>query len=285
MCIIAVVPSAKVITKETLKRCWDNNPHGGGFTYTDGKKVKVYKEMSDFKAYYEAFLEVRELFPQSTIICHFRISTHGEINEANCHPFKVNESLSFCHNGVIRNSTYSDLWSDTAMFNKEILQLLPKDFLSSPAIVSLVKEYIGMGSKLAFLSWDNKTTIVNEEAGKWDNGVWFSNSGYKEASYYDAGGVRMSGNSGTYYGGYKGSGLWSGAEVNTKKSKAEKKAKAVSINDRIGSKGKPTSPEQVSLIDYNSKCVFCSSDLRGYYEKANLCCNSCSDKYENEWAL
>ncbi len=39
MCIIAAIPQGQQITKGTLKRCWENNPHGGGFMYSDGSKV------------------------------------------------------------------------------------------------------------------------------------------------------------------------------------------------------------------------------------------------------
>lgn len=198
MCIIALIPSGKQITKQTLKTCWENNTHGGGFCYTNGKSVETHKEMSSFKRFYNDFVYARQNFPQSTFIVHFRISTHGKINEDNCHPFKVNNKIAFAHNGIIHNSTKSEHYSDTVMFNEEVLKTLPSYFLFNPTMHKLIQAYIGSGSKLAFLTHDNKHIIINEQAGVWDDGVWFSNQGYQRSKYLDYGGTNVGWNN--FYG-------------------------------------------------------------------------------------
>jgi glutamine amidotransferase len=301
MCIIASIPSQSIIEKSTLKRCWENNPHGGGFMYTDGKKVQVVKEMSSFKRYWKEFLRLREEFPQSTFVCHFRISTHGKINEDNCHPFLVNDKLGFVHNGIIRNAPISSDYSDTYMFNETILKNLPNNFQSNLAIMSLVREYIGSGSKLCFLSNDNKVTYVNKEAGQFDNnGVWFSNGGYKEFKYYDAGGTKV-----THY---NNSG-W--VTQNSKQSSmgfASAVIPNVSQNAKVGSKFKDINWDKKLKTDkldndvvvvakssyadrydyqksYEQKCGFCDKALKGYVENQNGFCFSCEDRYSREWSL
>jgi len=305
MCIIASIKSNQQISKETLKRCWDNNPHGGGFMFTTGSKVETFKEMTSFKRYYRAFCEKRTAYPHSNFVCHFRISTHGKINETNCHPFNVNNKLGFVHNGIIRNSTVSPDYSDTYMFNEEILKQLPDNFTSNQAILDLLKEYIGSGSKLCFLASDNSITYVNHEAGQTDeNGVWFSNGGYKETKYYDAGGTRV-GTYGqswgggwadkTYYGSntkkdshkssYKQSSMGFASSVipNVSKDSFESRIKTDTKIDRevvVVAHGRST-----DKYSYEDTCGFCDTSLTSYTEKTNGYCFKCEDKYTQEWSL
>jgi predicted glutamine amidotransferase len=299
MCIIASIKSNQQISKSTLKRCWNNNPHGGGFMFTDGKKIHVYKEMSSFKRYYNTFLEKRQQYPESNFVCHFRISTHGKINDTNCHPFKVNDKLGFVHNGIIRNAPVSAEYSDTYMFNVTILQTLPSNFTSNVAMLTLIKEYIGSGSKLCFLSADNKLTYVNESAGQYDeNGVWFSNGGYKEVKYYDAGGVRVGSYGQTWGNDYKPSntnshvkqssiGFASAVIPNVANNKnVGSKVNNINWNERLKSDTKVES----DVFTYFSKsyeecCCFCDKNLSTYTEKNNGVCFHCEDRYSKEYSL
>jgi glutamine amidotransferase len=305
MCIIASIKSNQQISKATLKRCWDNNPHGGGFMFTDGKKVITYKEMQSFKKYYREFLQKREEYSQSNFVCHFRISTHGKINTENCHPFLVNDKLGFVHNGIIRNASISPDYSDTNMFNRETLQMLPINFTSNQGILSLIKEYIGSGSKLAFLSSDNHITYVNESAGQYDeNGVWFSNGGYKEYKYYDAGGVKVDTfNSGwlpknttsyqssnkVYYGSYKQSNIGFNGSTNSRVKEPTKIAD-INWNERLKNDKKIES-DIVTIArsgyadKYTKKCGYCDKELKSYSEKDNGICFHCEDRYNQEWSF
>lgn len=270
MCIIAAIPSKQQVSKATLRRCWENNPHGGGFMYTDGKRVQIFKEMSSFKRYWKAFVDAKDKFPESAFVCHFRISTHGKINETNCHPFHVNNKLGFAHNGIIRNAPCHDDYSDTFMFNEHILKPLPDGFLSNSAITSLIKEYIGSGSKLAFLSSANQITLINEKAGEWSDGVWFSNGGYKEPKYYDAGGTRISTDAysnSSWYSKRESSDSYSQGRIGfvtaSKKQTEEKKA-----------------PTLAGFADrYKKHCIMCGCKLGTYKEKQEELCTRCVDKY------
>jgi len=305
MCIIASIKSKQQISKATLKRCWENNPHGGGFMFTDGKKVHTHKEMNSFKRYYNAFLEKRQQHPNSNFVCHFRISTHGKINDTNCHPFNVNDRLAFVHNGIIRNAPISIEYSDTYMFNTTILQNLPTNFTTNVSILTLLKEYIGSGSKLCFLSSDNKLTYVNESLGQTDeNGVWFSNGGYKEVKYYDAGGVRV-GTYGQSYGGntnskvnnyYYGSnykqssmGFASAVIPNISENKnVGSKIDNIDWNNRLKNDKKIESDvitASKKYFSYEDNCTFCDKILSSYTEKNNGVCFRCEDKYTNEFSL
>jgi len=181
MCI-AILNTAGTISKKTFKECWNNNPDGGGMAYTDKGKVKLFKELKCFKPLYKQYIQVREENPEANILLHFRIATHGKINETNCHPFLVNKNLAFIHNGMIYGNGMpeSHEFSDTYLFNQTILKKLPQNFTSNEAILKLLSEYIGY-SKIIFLNGKNEWAILNEDAGIWDGDNWYSNKSYKPA--------------------------------------------------------------------------------------------------------
>jgi glutamine amidotransferase len=312
MCIIAAIPQGKQISKEVLKRCWHNNPHGGGFMYTNGKQVQTFKEMSSFKRYWKSFVNLRNEFPQSSFVCHFRISTHGKVNEDNCHPFLVNNKLGFVHNGIIRNAPLSSDYSDTYMFNEAILKQLPSNFLGNQSILTLIEEYIGGGSKLSFLTYDNQLHFVNEKAGVWDEGIWFSNRGYQSGGYYDRGGVQVStpystkvnSYSGSNYGGYgtqQKIGFASAAFPPTNPKPIKEVVHELITDkpynsDEWGWESRILTDKKVErdILGYSKssyadkyaiKCTYCDNTLNSYVEKNNEVCQKCCDRYEREWAI
>lgn len=179
MCI-AILNTKGTINKKTFKNCWDNNPDGGGIAYAENGKVKLFKELKCFKQLYKQYVEVREANPEANILIHFRIATHGKINETNCHPFKVNNNLAFIHNGMIygKGLETSREFSDTYLFNQTILKRLPQNFLKNEAILKLLEEYIGF-SKIIFLTGGNDWAILNENDGHWMGDNWYSNNSYK----------------------------------------------------------------------------------------------------------
>jgi hypothetical protein len=190
MCIAILNPEDVTLDKSVLRTCWDNNTDGAGMLYLDGGVLKIHKEMTKFDSFYDEYLRIRSAHKDSQVVIHFRISTHGKVNETNCHPFIVDDYWGFVHNGIISNAPHHNDYSDTYMFNQEILQKLPKDWMFNDAIYELIVGYIG-SSKLVFLNTDNEAYIVNEDMGVWDLGCWFSNKTYKESRYFDYGGKQI----------------------------------------------------------------------------------------------
>jgi hypothetical protein len=190
MCIAILNPEDVTLEKSVLKTCWDNNTDGAGMLYLDGGVLKTHKEMKNFDSFYDKYLNIRKSHKDSQVVIHFRISTHGKVNETNCHPFIVNDSWGFVHNGIISNAPRHNDYSDTYMFNQEVLQKLPEDWIFNDGMYELVLGYIG-SSKLLFLNTDNEAYILNEDMGVWDLGCWFSNNTYKESRYYDYGGKKV----------------------------------------------------------------------------------------------
>ena len=169
-----------MITRRTLKTGFQANPDGAGIAYTHDNVLEVVKGFFHFRGFYKAFRCIERAFPETNIIVHFRIATSGLKNTPNCHPFVVDDTLAFAHNGIF-SGLGTLLESDTTIFNKTILQLLPRGFLNIPRIKEALDVYIKTGyCKLAFLDIENNYTIINPEAGEWNNGIWFSNTSYED---------------------------------------------------------------------------------------------------------
>ena len=180
MCIAILKTIGGTITKEQLDNSYKKNPDGCGFSYVDeNNKLVIYKEMV-YTSFYKKLMESFDLYGSSSpFIIHFRIATEGGINLDNCHPFYVSDDTVFCHNGIISGLRKESGYSDTRIFNEDVLKNLDKDFQSNDGIMRLLDLSIGY-SKLIFINKDKSYSLVGEEKGEWVNGVWFSNSGYKE---------------------------------------------------------------------------------------------------------
>ena len=182
MCIIAIQPLGVKIKESTLKNCWDANKDGAGIMYVENGKLIVNKVMQSF----QEFMKVKKHADKMgcNIVMHFRIATSGGINERNCHPFKVNNDLYFCHNGILDidvplNSTIND----TQIFNNSFMRGLPDNFVQNDTIMNLIEFTIGNRNKFVFMDASGQFYILNENAGTWDNGAWFSNNSYKSSPY------------------------------------------------------------------------------------------------------
>lgn len=152
--------------------------------YTHDNVLEVVKGFFHFREFYKAFRCVERTFPKTNIVIHFRIATSGLKNTPNCHPFVIDDTLAFAHNGIF-TGLGSLKESDTVVFNKTVLQLLPKGFLNIPRIKEALDLYIKTGfCKLAFLDAENNYTIINAQAGEWNNGIWFSNTSYENKQVF-----------------------------------------------------------------------------------------------------
>lgn len=192
MCIAILNTKGTTLKKEILRNCWENNGDGAGMLYINNQnKLEVFKEMRSFESFYEKYREVKSNYGRRNIVLHFRISTHGRVNETNCHPFLVDDNIGFVHNGMIYDVPISTEYSDTYMFNESILKGLRKGFEYNETILDMLEHFIGIGSKLIFLNDNNEFFIVNESAGHWHLGCWFSNTSYQQVnSWFDFGGIR-----------------------------------------------------------------------------------------------
>lgn len=190
MCIAIYKPAGKLIDRETLHRCYLKNRDGCGFAYfkSDGELI-IMKSMK-FEEFYEDYEFHSVVNHDRPFLIHFRIATHGTVDLYNCHPFKIDDTHVMIHNGIIHNirKCPDKKRSDTQMFVDDILKELPQSWMLNRGIANLIEDYIG-ASKVVVLAADDSASIYNEIKGEWSDGIWYSNSGYKEVKscYYSRG--------------------------------------------------------------------------------------------------
>lgn len=185
MCLAIVKPINQTIPLQHLQQGWIYNPDGAGYAFTrDGKVVikKGYSKLKEFLKDYDNDVKDNEA---SAFLVHFRIRTMGDKSDENTHPFTIPNG-AMIHNGSLTGtgSIFDKGGSDTSLFAARFGKHLSYDFVYNKN--KELTEAIGTYNKLAMLYDDNRYVIVNEEAGHWNDGVWYSNAGYvKHSGSYD----------------------------------------------------------------------------------------------------
>ena len=180
VCIAIYKPEDITINNHVFENSFAWNEDGAGFLVWDSKRNKLICKTGFFTL--EDFLHAFKPYQKKRAVIHFRKVTHGPVNEANCHPFMVNDDLGFVHNGVIRNVKIWDKnFSDTWHFNEAIMKPFIKDYgdiWQHKTFRYLIQKYINK-SRLIFMSNTGDYKIYNEAYGIWDSGCWFSNDYYQ----------------------------------------------------------------------------------------------------------
>ena len=176
MCVIVYKQKKANITKKVLRQCWNENPDSGGFMFSTKGELIIHKGYTTFKTLYKDFRKQERLHNENFVL-HFRIATHGKINEANCHPFIVNKNIGFVHNGILNCVKATKEKSDTSVFCEQVLRKLPNNFLNKAEYRIMLESVCkAESSKFTFLTNKGVAHIFNELAGMWQNGCWFSNT-------------------------------------------------------------------------------------------------------------
>jgi hypothetical protein len=179
MCIIIHRPkgAATRLSRETLARCADGNPHGFGIMWAyQGKLLTARYMPSQRKEFIKRALLLQE--SDTPMVLHFRWATHGAVEKANTHPFVIEKGKSaMMHNGILSIPCVKG-WSDTRTFCNEVLQRLPAGWERDPAIYWMVDQAT-LGSKIAIMYADGSVTILHKNAGITEGGIWYSNDGFR----------------------------------------------------------------------------------------------------------
>jgi len=187
VCIAILKPKESKIKTETLRECWESNPHGAGFMYAKNNRVIVRKELKNFERFLKEYRKHEQI--GGKMVIHFRIMTHGKLDYKNTHPHRVNNNTWLVHNGVISQHSYKNAkLSDTVKFCK-MLAGLPVDFMQSKPTLKLIGGYIDT-DKIILMDTSGKTRIINEDQGIWDGGIWYSNQSYEPINYAQYGNNR-----------------------------------------------------------------------------------------------
>jgi hypothetical protein len=177
MCIIIANPKGKIIPLQFLKTSWEANPHGAGISFTDGKRVHIRKGYFDFDEFYEVYQKYQG-WPN---VVHMRYATRGSKTKVNCHPFRIDEDQTVCHNGTLNFVRTSKHMSDSRIFAQEYLKPLIADypdFAFRESGKQMLSEMITY-SRLVFLNTNGDIGIANESLGEWNDECWYSNDYYR----------------------------------------------------------------------------------------------------------
>lgn len=182
MCLLIFKPADKTIPDTHLVTASDNNPHGCGIAVAMGDRVIIEKDPT-WKA--EQIINRLMHYEGHPAIVHFRYATHGSKNDANTHPFKLNDNWVAAHNGVISSIKTLEDESDTRAFLRlNVIPILEHGWeLDQEDIVELLSQEMGSYNKMTFLRKDGVYSIANEKQGHWKDGNWYSNHGYIQHSH------------------------------------------------------------------------------------------------------
>lgn len=185
MCLLCVrMPNAPV-NEEYLRNANSNNPDGSGFAIlrSDLSGIDTFCSM-DGEVAISKYVQAIERDPECWSMFHARYSTHGTETVDNVHPFRVGGSKKtvLAHNGILPVGVpKGSKRSDTRIFAESILPNMGITVLDSKQEYAALEKWCA-GSKLAIFSVDtrlnNNVYILNEDAGHWADGTWWSNSGY-----------------------------------------------------------------------------------------------------------
>jgi glutamine amidotransferase len=188
MCIIAAVPAGVPLPdKATRKRMWDKNRDGAGYMTIKSGRLEVRKGFMTFESF-EEFVE--NLDQSQPRVLHYRIGTNGANTPENTHPWNIDANAALVHNGIIGWLSGDKNVSDSKKLSEYMVNYQWHDSRwrkilehaighNKVVILDAISPPIDLVPSLDSND-DNRMVILNESLGVWDNGIWYSNYGYKE---------------------------------------------------------------------------------------------------------
>ena len=184
MCLIITGKSSQVRatlldTKRMLSDIYTSNSDGIGFMYGTKDGLKVIKHLPKSLADAEACIK-RMPNDDREIAIHFRMTTHGDTDLTNCHPYDVIPGyVAMMHNGVLQTGNAADTSkSDTWHFIKDYLAspvAEHPDLIFNESFLTMVADYID-NNRFVFMNGEGRMSHVNFEQGIEHDGMWFSNT-------------------------------------------------------------------------------------------------------------
>jgi glutamine amidotransferase len=174
MCLAIYKPKSLIVDEDDIYLGFLTNPDGAGFSYKYRGAINIEKGFFGFDDFYDVYQNYQEL----ECCIHFRLATHGIIDEDNCHPFPVNKKLALLHNGIIDIPCPSIKKSDTWHFVEQYIKPNAGEVLNNLSLQRTLKKVIGYSKVI--LHGTNKVVILNECWGEWVDGVWFSNNYFRK---------------------------------------------------------------------------------------------------------
>lgn len=191
MCMISVKFSGDELPKEEhLIEASIKNKDGIGVCYWKFGKTEVYIK-KDFKDVNDLIMWLKENITKDDVcVIHFRLATHGLVDEGNRHPFPITKNtellrktnlvcqMAVAHNGVLSQYAEHKKFSDTQKFVLDILsEETIKNNLENEKIRKLIDNFLG-GDKLVILTHTGLVYLF----GNWvkEGAILYSNKTYEK---------------------------------------------------------------------------------------------------------
>ncbi|GIJ49376.1 hypothetical protein Val02_62620 [Virgisporangium aliadipatigenens] len=184
MCLLTFYPDGVLPDIAALHNGAAGNPDGHGFAIVADNELIVQRGM-DAEDMILAFDDARRRHPDGPALFHSRYTTHGRTAVDNCHPFPVagDGRTVLAHNGVLPANVQpgkGDLRSDTRIAAEDYLQGFGS--LRLRRTRQRLEKWMTPHNKMVILTVDRRfkdnAYILNEDAGIWNGGIWYSNDGY-----------------------------------------------------------------------------------------------------------
>ena len=177
MCILIHHTADTSFSDEVLRDFYSHNPDGFGLMFGDGKKIHVTKSLGSVD---ETIALYRDIAEGRECILHYRMKTHGNIDTANCHPYRVTDELWLAHNGILSagnpiRKEMSDTWHMIEYIIRPIAES-NMDMLFTADFQEYLGELIGSSNKFALCHADGRIAVINRDAGVEHFGAWLSNT-------------------------------------------------------------------------------------------------------------
>jgi len=181
MCLITFLPPHTAPDDAALAAGARANPHGHGYAIVSGDRLLLERGL-DAAQMIDRFLRARRAHPDGPAVFHSRLATHGRISTANCHPFAVGGDARtvLAHNGILPAAVWPprrSRRSDTRIAAEQYLPTLGS--LRQARVRRRVERWMGPGNKMVILTVDptyrQTAYLLNEQAGFWSEGIWYSN--------------------------------------------------------------------------------------------------------------
>jgi len=188
MCLIIHKPANKQLDPGLIKDTYTGNSDGFGLMFAEGGTVAVHKILP--KNWTDC-LDLYKQFEDRELAVHFRLRTHGNIDQSQAHPYEVFNrnngdpvDLYLMHNGILSEppeffKEKSDTWHFIEYILRPMLDHFWRRYGTDPLDDFYVKEALeslaGSHNKLLLMDHEGKVTILNKQAGQDKDGLWLSN--------------------------------------------------------------------------------------------------------------
>lgn len=185
MCLLTYFPPGVMPDLDALHNGAYLNDDGHGFAVIADGRIIAERGLyaADMIA---AFDIVRREHPDGPALFHSRFATHGDRGVDNCHPFAVggDERTVLAHNGILPDEVQpakGDPRSDTRITAEEFLPEFGS--LRHRRTRQRFARWMTRDNKMIILTVNRRykapAYILNEPAGIWDDGIWYSNDSYR----------------------------------------------------------------------------------------------------------